>query len=66
MTHLNEQQVIDSEQRASDMWRLADGFSLQETSLIQHNAAAISETVEKLQFALAQISSKEKVNGRSR
>ena len=66
MAHLNEQQMIDSEQRASDMWRLADGFSLQETSLIQHNAAAISETVEKLQFALAQISFKDKINGRSR
>jgi hypothetical protein len=48
------------------MWRLADGFSLQEPSLIQHNAAAISETVQKLQFALAQISLKEKINGRSR
>ena len=66
MAHLNEQQVIDSEQRAFDMWRLADGFSLQEPSLIQHNAASISETVERLQSALAQISLKEKINGRSR
>lgn len=66
MAHFKEQQIIDSEQRASDMWRLADSFSLQEAAVIQHNQAAIAETIGKLQFALAQISLKEKMNVRSR
>lgn len=56
----------DSEQRAFDMWRLADRFTLQDAAVIQHNQTTIVETIEKLQFALTQISLKEKLDARSR
>jgi len=66
MAQLHEAILEDSEQRAFDMWRLADSFTLQDAAVIRHNQTAIAETIEKLQFALTQISLKETLNARSR